>query len=419
MHRCATADRETVSDRRGRLWIQTRYGSRFGLLGAMARDIAHALARAGYAPAETPITDPDAAGAYLWLNFPPSIDAIPEPCRRPGAPFQLLQFFVDHPLALHPRITDHLAQLPNFTLALPCTDSSHLLRLRWPTLRHAPVLHGVRPEDVLDAPAIERGHLGDPPHARDIDILVAGSIHTEPELDRLAAPLPPRVRPLAEEVARLLVAMPSVPFEQAADLILAPAGLETGQWGLLAAVWRYATARANRTRRVALVRALAGLRVRVFGPPAWAEICAPLEHIEHAGEAPYDQVPALMRRARVAIAWGPTQFTHAFSERQLIAMASGCATLSDDRLLARSILGPTPPSPSSSGRPQGILFYDAARPESARAAAERLLANRDAAATLGTNGAAIVRAAHTWDHRVPALATLMGLEPVAARAAAA
>lgn len=364
--------------------VQTDYGSRYGLLGAMAREIAEGLTQAGI---PTRQGEPRPGDTFLWLNFPATAEALPAACREGSA--NMVQYFVDHPFAIDPRVMDTLAKQPRHTLALPCIDGNHLLRLRWPTLSHVPVLHGVRAADVVTPDAIEQTH------TRDIDILVAGSIHTEAELDQLRQRLPEPIRELADQVGDLIAAIPTMPAEQAMDLVITPAGVGVGQWPLMAAVWSYAIARANRARRVSLVRALQGLPVTVFGTEAWQPECTGT--IRYAGNAAYADIPALMRRARICIAWGPTQFAHSFSERQLLSMASGCATISDDRFLARSILGPSP------ARPEGILFYDAAQPTSCRAHVERLLRDPSAAAALGAAGASIVGAAHTWQHRAASL----------------
>ena len=370
--------------------VQTEYGSRYGLLGAMAREIAEGFTQAGI---PTRQGEPRPGDTFLWLNFPTSDAALPPACREGSA--SMVQYFVDHPFAIDPRVMDALAKQPRHTLALPCIDSNHLLRLRWPTLAHVPVLHGVRAADVVTTESIEQSHATSE-GARDIDILVAGSIHTEAELADLRERLPEPIRVLADQVGSLIAAIPTMPAEQAMDLIIGPSGIAVGQWPLMAAVWRYAIASANRARRLSLVRALQGLPVTVFGSHAWQPECTGT--IRYVGNASYADMPALMRRARICIAWGPTQFAHSFSERQLLSMASGCATVSDDRLLARSILGPSPT------RPEGILFYDAAQPASCRAHVERLLADPAAVASLATAGASIVGAAHTWRHRAASLA---------------
>ncbi len=377
--------------------VQTEYGSRYGLLGAMAREIAEGLTQAGI---PTRQGEPRPGDTFLWLNFPATAEALPAACREGSA--NMVQYFVDHPFAIDPRVMDTLAKQPRHTLALPCIDGNHLLRLRWPTLSHVPVLHGVRAADVVADDTIAPSHQPaatntnpSAPAPRDIEIFIAGSIHTEPELAELRARLPEPIRELADQVGDLVAAIPTMPAEQAMDLVIAPAGIGVGQWPLMAAVWSYAIARANRARRLSLVRALQGLPVTVFGTEAWQPECTGT--IRYAGNASYADIPALMRRARICIAWGPTQFAHSFSERQLLAMASGCATVSDDRLLARSILGPSP------ARPEGILFYDAAQPTSCRAHVERLLRDPSAAAALAAAGASIVGAAHTWRHRAASL----------------
>jgi spore maturation protein CgeB len=184
-------------------------------------------------------------------------------------------------------------------------------------------------------------------------------------------------------------------FTQAFDLGL-PANLHaTNFWGLMEAVWKYATAKANTLRRVAIVKAMQGLPALVAGPAAWEPHCT--GSIRYAGEIPYANVAGWLRQARVCVAWGPTQFAHTFSERLLVAMAAGCAAVTDDRLLARREFDP------AGGKPM-CLFADAANPDAVRAAVERLLASPDEAATLARRGRKRVEAAHLWFHRIDTFA---------------
>ena len=93
----------------------------------------------------------------------------------------------------------------------------------------------------------------------------------------------------------------------------------------------------------------------------------------------------------MAIAWGPTQFAHSYSERLMLAMAAGCAPISDDRLLVRRDF------------PNNCALYNAADPATARAAADHLLANPEAALALGMAARDHAERVCLWEHRVDAI----------------
>jgi hypothetical protein len=395
--------------------IPMAYESRYGLLGSMARELGEALASAGL---EVNPPDPIGArpGVLLHLNFYPSLEAIPAPARAPGSRVAIAQVLVDHPLAINERQMDALSHLPNYRLLLPSVDGAHLLRLRWPNLLHAHLPHGVPPAALAEPGSIAPGHASRDADAggRDLDIVVVGSIHAESELAPLAERVPAPLRPRAEEMVELLTERPGTPFEQAADVVLAPAGVPVGQWGMLAIVWRYVTAAVNRRRRLAVVRALEGLDVSVFGGRAWEAECA--GRTRYMGQAPYDEIPRVLRRARVCVATGPTQFAHTFSERLLLSMAAGCATVADDRLMARrhfTLCGAGERTPGAHA-----VAFDADDLGAMRHAVEAALADDAWRASLGAAGRGAVAAGHLWANRVGTLAGVAGASIGATPAAA-
>lgn len=370
------------------VFIQRRYQSRYGLLGAMAEELAAAFAARG-----CPV-DPDEPvgarpGLMVWFNTPPSMDAIPLAARSPGSRVALVQFFVDHPLALNEAMMDGLAGLPNYRLLLPSVDGLHLLRLRWPGLRHGHALHAVPRAALCERVDGERP----------TDVVAMGSAHTEEELESMRASLPEPLRRPADEMVAMLVREPRMAFEQALDVSLGSRGVVTGQWSLAAAVWRYVVAAANRRRRLAMLSALRGLNVDVWGTPGLADGCS--GSVRYRGEFAYSDSAAIMRGAKVCLAWGPTQFAHSFSERVLLAMAAGCAAVADDRLLLRARLG------------EAVELFDGADPASGRAAIESLLADEGRRLSLATRGRALVEAGHLWEHRLQTLGAA-GAEAIAA-----
>ncbi len=376
------------------VYLPFNYQSQYSLLGSMARELAAAFAVRGCA-VNPPGVIGERPALYLFFNAPADLADLPAAALRPGSNIALAQFHVDHPFALNPRVTDALAELPNFRMFLPCVDSAHLLRLRWPRLAHAHCAHGVPPSALCDASTINSRH-----DARHLDLLIAGSIHTELELERKRERIPAPLRRAADDIVELLAPRPSMPFEQAMDVVLAPNQTPAGQWALAAMLWEYAVAAVNRRRRVALVRAMQGVRTVVLGGAAWAEFCTGT--IEHRADVPYNELPGALASARVCLAWGPTQFAHSFSERLLLALAAGCATVADDRLMIRREF-------ASAGVGACVSLFDAHGPESpmrCRAAVDELLNNAGRRHAMASAGRAIVERAHLWHHRTDLLASI-------------
>ncbi|MCA9273207.1 MAG: glycosyltransferase family 1 protein [Phycisphaerales bacterium] len=370
------------------VWIPRRYDSRYSLLGAMASELAEAISAKGFdAREDTP--DGSIAGIYIFFNMPPSIEAIPPAARRPGSRVALIQILVDHPLALDAGIMDQTSRLPNFRLALPSIDGLHMLRLRWPTLRHAHMPHGI-PRSALIAPELcTPDALSQRPH----DVVVAGSIHTEQGVRELKWALPAQAHPWIDEIVQLMLKFPAMPYEQALDCVCGSRSVITGNWPMAAAMWRAVAADFNRQHRVQLVQSLQGIDVAVYGADAWDEFCTGT--IKYAGNVEYADVPKALTTGRVCLAWGPTQFPHTFSERLLLSMASGCASVCEDRYLVRQHFGT-----------EHCTSFDPQQPTSARDAIESLLSDPIAQHAMSMAGRTIVESDHLWENRVDKLASL-------------
>lgn len=370
------------------VWIPRRYDSRYSLLGAMASELAEAFAARGYDP-RADVPDGSVAGIYIFFNMPSAMEAIPPAARRPGARVALIQILVDHPLALDAGIMDQTSKLQNFRLALPSIDGLHLLRLRWPALRHGHMPHGI-PRSALLAPQLCTPEaLAQRPH----DVVVAGSIHTEQAVRELKWALPAQAHPWIDEMVAIMLENPAMPYEQALDCVCGSRSVITGNWPMAAAIWRAVAADFNRQHRVQLVQSLQGLDVAVFGTDAWKEFCTGT--ITYAGNVEYAEVPKALTTGRVCLAWGPTQFPHTFSERLLLSMASGCASVCEDRYLVRQHF-----------TSEHCASFSPLHPNSAREAVESLLCNTDRLCAMSLAGRTIVEAHHLWEHRVDKLASL-------------
>ncbi|MFI4893104.1 MAG: glycosyltransferase [Phycisphaerales bacterium JB058] len=370
------------------VWIPLRYESRYSLLGAMAQELADAFEAMGY-DARADMPDGTVPGIYIFFNMPPSIEAIPPAARRPGSRIALIQILVDHPLALDAGIMDQTSAFPNFRLALPSIDGLHLLRLRWPLLRHAHMPHGISRASLIAPELCTPDALSQRPH----DVVVAGSVHSEQGVRELKWSLPSQAHPWIDEIVQLMLEYPAMPYEQALDCVCGSRSVITGNWPMAAGMWRAVAADFNRQRRVQLVQSLQGLDVAVFGSDAWEEFCTGT--IKYAGNVAYAEVPGALATGRVCLAWGPTQFPHTFSERLLLSMASGCASVCEDRYLVRQHFGQ-----------EHCASFDPKHPTSARDEIESLLSSPDTLCALSAAGRTIVESHHLWECRVEKLAAL-------------
>lgn len=342
--------------------------------------------------------------AAVFFNFPSRFADVPERLRASDCPVALLQFFVDHPLALDTRVMDGLSELSHFRLVLPCVDSAHLLRLRWPSLKYAHVPHAVPETALASEDSIQarwgggrRGGSGSGEGMPACDVVVAGSIHSEEEIMRAKSHLPMTLQAAREQVVRMLLDSPTMAFEQAADLVLSLSGQSSGDWNLLSSLWRSVMPEINRARRVAMVSQLQGLDVVVYGADAWKPFCNGT--IRHGGNVAYGQLPSALTPGRTCLAWGPTQFAHSVSERVFLSMASGCATLSDDRWLARRLF-------KVEGDDATLALFNPTQANSAREAIERLLASPETSMGMARRGRLEVAGRHLWKHRLGLLTAI-------------
>ncbi len=376
----------------GPIHLQTRYHSAYSLLGAMAEQLAEALRAAGHDVREPDPADPPTSGAFVFFNAPPTIDAFPAALLERNSALRGVQIFVDHPFALPAPVLDAWQErngLENLRLCLPCADDAHLLSGRWPGLRHERIAHAVPRSALCDPTGLTEQRWG----ARRHDIVLAGSINSEAEINTELTKLDGTSRQVVRDVAAIVLGDPSMGYAQAADLIDPSPRI----WGIERQRWRVTNMIVNRARRTGVVNALQGLDASVYGPDAWRPFCTGT--IRHAGNAAYADIHEAFASARVGIAWGPTQFAHSYSERLMLAMAAGCAPISDDRHLVRRDFA------------DSCAIYNAANPATARAACEHLLANPAQALGLAARARAQAERECLWEQRVE---QLLGSEPAAA-----
>jgi hypothetical protein len=186
-------------------------------------------------------------------------------------------------------------------------------------------------------------------------------------------------------------------FGQAMDVAL-PSGVRANdQWLLMKSLFAYTTAAAGRVRRVAAAQAMQGLRVTLLGTDAWKEFATGT--LTYGGQVGYQELPAWLMRSKVCLAISPPQFVTGFSERVLLSMAAGCATVAEERVAVGREFG-------ASG---AVQMYAPDRPELARIMVGKLLADAGARASMGMVGRELVVRGHLWGHRVGTVMTAAGM----------
>jgi len=376
----------------------SQYISRYSLLGTFAHELMEAFAAVGCI-VNAPQHPRDQRGIFIFFNTPTHVEKLlawVESTVGSLTNAALLHFFVDHPLALPSAQLDVLSKVPTYRLLLPCRDDAHLIRFRWPMLKHMTCPHGVPAAALCPTEPMAQDFLA--PHTRGdrpIPLIIAGSIHTPEELAALRGAVPRELHSMCDAVIAMQVMHPSMPLTQAFDLTLPAGVVSADHWRLLTVVQQYTTAAVNRERRIALVQAMQGIPTMVLGPAAWEPFATGT--IQYGAETAYADIPANLARARVCLAWGPTQFAHTFSERLLLAFASGCATVADDRLLTRMHFAESPETAACS-------IADFSNPPAAREAVEVLLDQPEVALEIAGRGRAAVEAGHLWSHRLDTFA---------------
>ncbi|MFK7882842.1 MAG: glycosyltransferase [Phycisphaerales bacterium] len=366
------------------VYLQTRYQSAYSLLGAMAEQLADTLRALGHDVQEPDPSSPPAHGTFLFFNAPPTLATFPPALLERNSDLRAIQIFVDHPFALPADVLDQWNDrngLENLSLYLPCADDAQLLGRRFPSLQHHWIPHAIPRHALCDSNDLTDQQWQGRPH----DIVLAGSINTETEINTELSKLPQAAHAIVRETAAIMLRDPSLGYVQAIDLVHPT----PRTWQMDQQQWRVTNMIVNRVRRTGVVNALQGLNAVVYGSDAWKPHCNGT--IRHAGNAAYADIHRTFASARVAIAWGPTQFAHSYSERLMLAMAAGCAPISDNRHLVRRDF------------PNACALYNASNPTTARAACEHMLSNPERALKLAKNARKQAERECLWEHRVAKL----------------
>lgn len=398
------------------LYIPERYESRFSLIEAFCNELRDAGPEIGLA------TNPPAmnglrqrlASAFVFFNFAPTaqmlFDWIGDTRHLQGVPLALVQWLIDHPLNLDQKFTSDLLSQPGYRLVTVANDDTHLLRLRWPNLQHFTVMHGVPRSALINTDTIETSHAARGEQARDIDVLFSGSIASDADLANLRVQVPAALHKYCDEIVQLKLAHPTLSFGQAFEHVMPSPLICPDHWGMLAVVFRYTTAVLNRTRRIAMLRAMKGMRVTLLGTSSWAagveQARANGVKIDFVQDVPYRELPQYFARAKVCVAINPTQFAHAFSERLLLSLAGGCGTITDRRLTVTQHF-------ANDTSPHCVELCDLEQVESVRDTAIRLLEDTDHRIGMSVRGREVVERQHLWSHRLVELYRKLGMAKTA------
>ncbi len=400
-----------------RAYIVTESASRYSLLGAFGMQFGSAMQRCGLE------VNPDAGGPEAWgksgglegrggraaFVFFNHLNSVEETYGWAGGPERdraVVQWCVDHPLTLEHAWLDRMSRDPGFRLLTVTSDDAHLLSLRFPSLRHATVWHGVDESAVCAADGIEESHA----ETRDIDVIIAGSIASAAEIAQLKGKIPAVLHRACDEIAALRIEHPEMSFGQAMDVAM-PSGVRASEhWTLMAMAFAYVTAVVGRTRRVAVAQAMQGLNTVLVGTQAWKEFATgTLRYGEQVG---YAELPGWLMRSKVCVAVSPPQFVTGCSERVLLSMAAGCATVAEERVAIAREFG-------AAGGGGAVQMYAPNRPELARVMVGKLLTDAAGRARMGTAGRGVIAGGHLWGHRVAAvMAAAEMVEPEATLVAA-
>lgn len=391
-HWCCRVDLPDSEPMLNTLWLpRAAYATRYNLINDFIDQVSAACERAGLPVNACARSNAGLRPAALFFNYAPDFA---EQARRAAsegdrcAAPPVLHWLIDHPLSLRSDVWGRAERTPGYRLLTVSDDDAQLIALRYPGIRQVRCWHGVDPSALCDAGSLEASHAQG--GSREIDVLVTGTISTDAELAERRDMIPASLRKPADEIAALRLEHPWMSFTQAFELC-GPSGLHSStHWDLLHALFVYTTAAVNASRRLSLVRSLVGLNVTVIGRGPWEK--SGLRGMKSVPEVAYRDLPAWFARARVSLAVNPTQFVHGFSERLLLSLAGGAASVTDDRVCVRREF-------------EGCAErFTAQRPDECRGAVERLLNDRARASAMGAAGRAMVEARHLWQHRLNTVA---------------
>lgn len=392
------------------IWIHNLYQSQFDLLGAMSEELCEAFNAMGHT-AKLRNLAPDSMpteGTLFFMNTDDSLTGMPPALLTPNSPMRAIQYYVDHPFGLSDGSIDkwnQINQLENYRLALPCIDDAHLLRYRFPNLVHGWVPHGIPRSALCDLDTLTMEHYTN----REFDVVVTSSVRSQEEInDAIAQIKDPAILQMINSIANIMIRDPHLGYVAACDIVLGARGIITGKWLTQKHFWNLVIAIVNRFRRVETVKSLQGLKVGVFGTKEWAEHCTGTIH--YAGQATYAECAGAFSRGRVALAWGPTQFVHSYSERIMQAMAGGACVVADDRIMVRHDFGASLTQSTETSTAK-LFDWSGTNLNAAREAIDYQLAHPEESLEMAKRGRLHAEKTCLWEHRVDPMINLINSCP--------
>lgn len=358
--------------------------SAFESLNTMVDHWAAALGRAGFRPTIVDVRRPDAVARTVHLIRTDEVAlflslngyGVPADGHGPGfygeSTAPLVMVFVDNPL-YHPQTIR--CEVPRAVVTFP---TPHQISLCRDHIRaDLPIFHIPH--------AAEPGR-GVPWRDRDIPVLIAGSAHDDPERARAGwAAYGPAVRARLEDILAAHTVAPRRPLHEVA---LETLGHDRPSTDLLRSYFCVVDHYLRSAARVDFVRAASGLPLTLVGH-GW-DTLVPSRASHHAlGPRPAAAVFDLMARSKLVLNVLPPYYES--HERPFQAMAHGAAAAAVAAPWFLEAVGvdavwPLPPGPNA-----------------AASAVAMALADDDRLAAIAARGAASLREAHTWDHRLKRL----------------
>ncbi len=357
--------------------------SEFDSLNTMVDHWAAALRTQGMRPEIVDLRAPDAvARAVALIRAEPvalflSLNGygVPRPGQGPGfyqeSAAPLFIHFVDHPVYHHPIIR---SEVPNLVATFPTPSNLRFCRSH---IRDGlPLLH--LPHAAAPGPAA-------PWAEREIPLLLAGSLHEDPERKR--AGWIEHGAAARDRLEAILAGHRAAPRRPLHEIVLEALGDPRPPVELIHSHFWVVDTYLRSSVRLDFVRAAAGegLPLTLVGR-GWDAAVPAGSPVRLLGERPVADVFAMMARTKIVLNLLPPYYES--HERPFQAMAHGAvaATVAAPWLL--SALG------------GGALLALSPDPREAAAGTAAALADDDALAARAATGSAAFLAGHTWDHRL-------------------
>lgn len=357
--------------------------SEFDSLNTMVDHWAAALRRQGVRPEIVDLRQPDAVARTVALIRSERVTlflslngyGVPKPGQGPGfyqeSAAPLFIHFVDHPIYHHRTIH---SEVPHPVAAFP--TPSHLRFCRNRIRSDLPLLH--LPHAASPGPAT-------PWAGRDIPLLLAGSLHEDPE--RTRAGWFEHGVPVQGRLESILAGHRAAPHRPLDEIVLETLDDPRTPVEIVHSHFRVVDSYLRSLVRLEFVRAAAreGLPLTLIGR-GWEAALPAGSSLRPLGERPVAEVFEMMARTRIVLNLLPPYYES--HERPFQAMAHGAVAATVAAPWLMNALG------------AGALLALPPDPGEAAARVGAALTDDDALAARASAGTAAFLGGHTWDHRL-------------------